>query len=333
MLPWGATTADLESTTLQIEPGKGSIQSCLDDFMESFRLKNQLPPRIDLHLSPGRYFGDVCIRHDNVSLIGTTAINPNVDADDAMGKTATILGRVVVEDCVGACITNVCVLRDTNLCLFPVGLTVRNPRCTDNKGLYTECVLQSCVIVNCHVKAQNSSRLLLRNCSIDGSDTFGILSEFGADVFLCSGTVVQRCNIGLMSHKKDRDPATRHAEKMSKIHILDNSVDVRNNAETNELASGGGQIVRYVSILEDLLDTVDTATSIRTLFETMLAARAICPQGLDKPWYVSDFIKHATEMSLRVGSKTWTRELAQLFGLVLKHVSALKREENGTSLR
>jgi hypothetical protein len=314
-LPWGATTAPAASTVLRVDPGD-DVQARLTAFVDGLRQRNELAPRIDVMLGPGRYFGDVRITRDFVTVAGELA-----GGDDAESST-TILGRIVVEDCVGARIVNVRVLQDAAAFAFPVGVTVRNPRSRDSAGLRTSCELRNCRMIGCHVKVQNETRLRMYDTVIDGSGGFGILCEFGADVLLFGETIVERCNIGLLSHKTERD---RTRAKPSTIRILSNAVVIRDCKEADEMTSGGGLIIRFIGVLEELLDSVQTGAEITALFKRMETALAILPEGPSPgmKWTLADFRQRATKMALRVGPQVWKRGLVQHFGKVLRHITGL----------
>ena len=179
-----------------------------------------------------------------------------------------------------------------------------------------------------HVKAQNESRLEIYDTVIKGSEDFGVLSEFGADVLLFGSTKVAQCNIGLLAHKIERDSEDRAVVKQSTIRVLSNAVVVADCVECDESCSGGGLIIRFVGILQELLDVVETTAEVTDLFERMESALAMWPEGhatAPTQWNCADFVKRATDMSLRLGSQVWSRSLAQHFGRVIRHVKSLLR--------
>ena len=323
-LPWGATNAPPASTVLRVEPGE-NIQEKLAAFLDGLHQRNELASKIDVLLGPGRYFGDLRINRDNVRLIGAHDGNSREDVSE---PSTTILGRIVVEDCVGARITKLRVLRDVTSYAFPVGVTVRNPRSPgDGTGLTTTsttCQINNCLMMNCHVKAQNNTRLSIYDTVIYGSKDFGILSEFGADVLLFGKTVVEHCGIGLLSHKVERDRTGRRA-KRSTIRVQSNCAIIRNCAEADEMTSDGGLIIRFICVLEEMLDSVETADQIVALFKRMESAYAVLPKGPPAGWNLADFRHRATNMALRIGPRIWTSPLTKHFGRVILHVQMLLR--------
>lgn len=200
----------------------------------------------------------------------------------------------------------------------------------------------------------------------------GIMVEGGSEVVVYHRVVVRGCKLGLSVSNvggggrggNGRGSGGRGSGgsggsgdgvnpfATSTLHVLTNQLETEGRNGGPDLEDDGGMIVRYVSVLQELLwegrrtkrterrpttteeekaeeeekekAPLPTMKVIRSVMREMCTARGVCPSGRGELFCRNEFVKNISALKERMPRKgMWTLEINQEWGAVLARVDML----------